>query len=429
MGARGPTPVAAVEELWGPHPEPGASAPRRVLVPGRPLVVGRQPGAGLQLRDGHASRKHATFTLAADEASVGLVDSSAHGTMVNGEAVAGATTLADGDVIRMGDSFLLLRFIPPEDRDPPVEGLLGRAPSMRALRRVIHLVAPTDATVLLLGEPGTGKELVARSLHALSGRPGPFVAVHCAAIPEHLAESQLFGHVAGAFTGARTASEGSFRAAEGGTLLLDEIGELPPPLQPKLLRAIEERAVVPVGATRPIPCDLRLVAATHRALGEDVAQGAFRGDLFARLAEITLPTPPLRKRREDILPLLTRALGRDAGDLDPDLVDALLTHPWPFNVRELLEVGEELAIRGQGQERLSRSLVAERFAPSPSEAAAPTTTPAPRPEREPPSRETLEALLRGGGGNVSFVARETGWSRRHIDRLLAQHGLDATDYR
>ncbi len=427
--AGGPSPVATLELLFSPRADAAAGPIRRVLVPGRALVVGRQPGEGLQLLDERASRRHATFTLAKDEPEVEVLDTSANGTFVDGVAIEGAASVQDGAVVRMGDSFALVRFVPPDDDEAAIEGLRGRAPGVRALRRLVRLVAPTDATVLVLGETGTGKELVARALHARSGRAGPFVAVNCAAIPEPLAEAQLFGHVAGAFTGAKAPGEGFFRAAEGGTLLLDEVGELPATLQPKLLRAIEERAVVPVGATAPIPCDLRLVAATHRALAASVEEGGFRGDLYARLAEIVIETPPLRARREDVLPLLCEAIGRDASALDPELVEALLLHPWPFNVRELLKVAKELAIRGAGAARLERALIEARLSRPDPAPAAPSEPPAPPSERSPPTREELERWLTEHRGNLSRVSRESGWSRRQLARLLAEHGLDAAGYR
>jgi len=178
---------------------------------------------------------------------------------------------------------------------------------------------------------------------------------------------------------------------------------------------------VPVGATEPVACDLRLVAATHQDLAGQVEGGGFRGDLFARLAELVLETPTLRARREDILPLLAHFLERPVGCLDAELVERLLAHPWPFNVRELVKVAKELSIRGQGQEVLPLSLVEARLSAA-----------APEPAPPPPSaaaREALEALLVEGEGNISFLARETGWSRRQIKRWLAEHGLDPATYR
>ena len=186
----------------------------------------------------------------------------------------------------------------------PADGaapLIGSSEAIRRVRERIERVAATDFTILIEGESGSGKELVARQVHELSRRRrGPFVAVNCAAIPEQLAESQLFGHVAGAFTGARGDHPGFFRSAHLGTIFLDEIGDLDLRLQPKLLRALEQRAVVPVGAAHPVPCDVRILAATHRDLAAAVDADQFRGDLYARLAEFTVAVPALRDRREDL---------------------------------------------------------------------------------------------------------------------------------
>jgi transcriptional regulator with PAS, ATPase and Fis domain len=265
--------------------------------------------------------------------------------------------------------------------------------------------------------------------------------------------------VRGAFTGA-SPHPGLFRAAEGGTLLLDELGELVPALQPKLLRVLEERRVLPVGATQPVPCDVRVVAATNRDLGAAVAAGSFRGDLFARLAEFTLTLPPLRERREDILPLLERYLELPGARLDPDLVEKLLLYAWPFNVRELIKLASELRIRGAHLSLLGADLVAGRLAvaaaPSaPNTTSAPSTataanTPGARPEpasapppaapvdagaedggeRGPiPSRAELLELLRKHRGIIADIARETGRSRAQVYRWLKQHDLDATDFR
>ena len=221
----------------------------------------------------------------------------------------------------------------------------------------------SGATVLLLADSGCGKEVAARALHALGRPDGPFVAVNCSAIPEGLAESQFFGQVAGAFTGA-TARPGWFRAAHGGTLFLDEIGDLPAPIQPKLLRVLEERAVIPVGATAPIPVDVRVVAATHRDLVADLARVHLRGDLYARLAQLVIRLRPLRERREDVLALLAHALGAPPA-ITPRLAEALLRYAWPFNVRELRAVAQELQLRGAGAAGpLDLPLVAERLAPA-----------------------------------------------------------------
>lgn len=232
--------------------------------------------------------------------------------------------------------------------------LLGDSPQMQAVHNLIRRMASTDASVLILGESGTGKELVARQLHNQGPRAdGPFVAVNCAAIPANLLESELFGHVRGAFTGATRNHQGKFDLANGGTLFLDEIGELPTELQPKLLRALQEKEVTPVGGkTRPV--DLRIIAATNRNLEEEVHTGTFREDLYYRLAVLPLTLPPLREREEDI-PLLAQhfldrfARGRTLS-LSRETLSALQRYPWPGNVRELVNLMERLAVLARGDE-------------------------------------------------------------------------------
>jgi DNA-binding NtrC family response regulator len=222
-------------------------------------------------------------------------------------------------------------------------------------------VARANATVVLLGESGTGKGQSARALHRMSGRRGPFIAVNCAAIPEALAESMLFGHKMGAFTGATRDEPGWFRAAHRGTLFIDEIGDMPAALQPKLLHAIEDGAVTPVGSTRPEAINVRIVAATSADLQEAVSEKRFRGDLYARLAEIVVGVPSLRERCEDVLPLLGHFLGEDAPPVSADLAERLLGYRWPFNIRELKNVATELKIRGAGQDLLTHDHISWRF--------------------------------------------------------------------
>jgi DNA-binding NtrC family response regulator len=219
----------------------------------------------------------------------------------------------------------------------------GSSPAITRVRRLLSRVAASDASVLLCGESGTGKELVTRGLHDRSRRSDrPFVAINCAGLPEPLLESELFGHVRGAFTDARSDREGLFLQARGGTLFLDEIGELPPALQPKLLRVLEERRVRPVGSNQEIPLDVRVMAATNRALEAEARSGRFRLDLFYRLDVLRVSLPPLRERGEDILLLARRFAGRAAAQegrpvpaLAPEVARLLLQHRWPGNVREL----------------------------------------------------------------------------------------------
>jgi len=222
-------------------------------------------------------------------------------------------------------------------------GIVGQSAPMQEVLRRITKVAPTDATVLVLGESGTGKELVARAIHHGSPRHGgPFVPVNCAAIPETLFESELFGHERGAFTGANQAKKGLFRAAQGGTIFLDEIGETDPSAQARLLRALQDRSVRPVGASRSVPVDVRIVGATNRDLRAMVEQGGFRRDLFHRLSVMEIRLPPLRERGEDrlrlaetLLAAACRRMGREALELSHEAIEAIEAYDWPGNVREL----------------------------------------------------------------------------------------------
>jgi DNA-binding NtrC family response regulator len=434
--------------------------------------IGREATSGIPLpRDGRASRLHATLHTGV-LGGLRIVDErSRNGTHVNGHRVEQAA-LQDGDVISIGDSCLVVRAEPPDLADAPVPSLLGTSPALRALRSAIHRVGPTRATVLLLAETGCGKEVVARALHEASRPQGPFVALNCSAIPESLAESQLFGHVAGAFSGA-VARPGLFRAADGGTLFLDEVGDLPQAVQPKLLRVLQDRMVLPVGASSPIACDVRILAATNRDLEADIAAHRFRGDLFARLAELPLAIAPLRERREDILHLLFHALGAPRPKITFALAEALLLHGWPFNVRELIALATQLRIRSNGADLLDVDLAVDRLKPVPASGASPASpgpsgasgaslaSPAlpassasstaaasrgdvpvdPRragedderrdeDEKEPPpNRAQLEELLRAHRGVVADVARAMRRSRKQVYRWITHHGLDAQRFR
>ena len=239
---------------------------------------------------------------------------------------------------------------------PGLGGLLGDAPAFRAVLETLRQAAPTSATVLLSGESGTGKELAARLVHDLSQRAaGPFVPIHCAAIPEGLLESELFGHEKGAFTGAAARKEGRFERAGGGTLFLDEVGEMPPSVQVKLLRFLQDGVLERVGGTEPIPVDVRIVAATNKDLGAEVKAGRFREDLFYRLDVVPVRLPALRERREDVLMLASEFLRRAAEtlpkhvtSLTPAAAAALERYAWPGNVRELQHAVERAVILTHG---------------------------------------------------------------------------------
>ncbi len=232
------------------------------------------------------------------------------------------------------------------------ENIIAKSSAMTKIMELVQRVAPLVSTVLITGESGTGKEVIARAIHRLSPRRNKqFVAINCGAIPENLLESELFGHVKGSFTGAVRDKEGFFKVASGGTLFLDEIGNVPVNLQVKLLRAIEEKAIIPVGGTQPIPVDIRIIAATNRNLEEQVESGLFREDLFYRLNVVGIELPPLRERQEDILPLAhyfieknRKILGKNIRGLTPEAEDVLLHYPWKGNIRELENVIERAMI-------------------------------------------------------------------------------------
>ncbi len=405
-----PAPIR-VRVLHSPRPPSVAE-----LVVEGPLSVGRSgSGASLELDDTRVSRRHLTIMRAGSR--VALADASTNGTFVNSRPIKTAHA-EDGDVVRVGDSLLLVR-VGELEPDAEVPALLGDSPSIRALRREIALLAASDAPLVVTGESGSGKELVARGLHALSGRGGELVAVNCAAIPETLAESTLFGHVTGAFTGARSDAPGVFRGAHRGTLFLDEVAELPIALQPKLLRVLEDGLVTPLGSTRATKVDVRVVCATHRHLAADVESGRFRGDLHARLAGLTLDVPPLRERPEDVLLLLDHMLGPGHPAISADLAEALVLHRWPYNVRELRRVADELGIRGRGVEKLERDMIERRLDPLPrdrDDASAPAVD-------ETPDDARVRELFERHGGNVSRIAADLGRSRRQVTRYLDALGL------
>jgi two-component system response regulator HydG len=242
------------------------------------------------------------------------------------------------------------------DRGVTVERPVGKSRRFVEVLKLAEHVAPTDSTVLIAGESGTGKEVVARYVHNLSSRSeGPFMSINCGALPENLLESELFGHVKGSFTGAIRDKQGLFAAARGGTFFLDEVGEMPPSLQVKLLRVLQEREVIPVGATESIPVDVRIVAATNRNLEEEIRRGNFRSDLFYRLNVIALDLPPLRERRDDLLLLIEAILLRLAAEnnaepkaLSSEALDAVVVYDWPGNVRELENALEHAVVLSRG---------------------------------------------------------------------------------
>jgi DNA-binding NtrC family response regulator len=322
------------------------------------------------------------------------------------------------------------------------EAPVYRDPLMAALMARAEQVARSDASVLVCGESGTGKEVLARHLHASSRRArGPFVAINCAALPEAMLESELFGHEKGAFTGAIAARRGKFEQADGGTLLLDEIGEMDPRLQAKLLRAIQEKEVDRLGGTQPVKVDVRIIAATNRDLRVEVAAGRFREDLFFRLNVIELRIPALRERPGDILPIAerfaeryARANGLPARRFSPAAVAALLAHPWPGNVRELENTIHRAVLLAGGDTIEAADLDLSRNAPAPRPEASAAPAPAmPQPAARPPisalvgrrmaevERELIIETLTHCLGNRTRAAEILGISIRTLRNKLSEY--------
>jgi two-component system, NtrC family, response regulator AtoC len=304
--------------------------------------------------------------------------------------------------------------------------LVGVSPAFEKILKQARSVAQTSATVLLTGENGTGKEVLARAIHEESPRSSaPFVAVSCAALPETLIESELFGHEKGAFTGATAAKKGRFELADGGTLFLDEIGELTPAVQVKLLRVLQERSFERVGATKTLTVDIRLIAASNRDLQQEVEAGRFRRDLFYRLNVVPLVLPPLRQRLEDI-PLLAAHFaakvsekhGRSLPELEPALVEALLEYDWPGNVRELENVIERLVVLSVGPK------LGVEFLPENMLRTLPGTEPTDETTLEGAvaalRRRMIAAALQIEGGNKVAAARRLGISRSYLHRLISE---------
>ncbi|MBN1433908.1 sigma-54-dependent Fis family transcriptional regulator [Candidatus Fermentibacterales bacterium] len=312
-----------------------------------------------------------------------------------------------------------LRMASSEASMEPV--LLYRSGAMEEIVRRVRKVAPVNATVLLTGESGTGKDLIARYIHVLSGRTGAYIAINCAAIPETLLESELFGHERGAFTGAEQAREGRFEATKGGTLLLDEVGEIPLSIQVKLLRVLEEGQVTRLGSNRPIPTDVRLIAATNSDLRSRVQERTFREDLFYRLNVVDIHIPPLRARRKDI-PLLAMSFLRQASEkhrlampeMSPEALEALTSYGWPGNVRQLRNLMESLLIVAGDRIKpgdLPREIAGSRAGDSSLQIELPETL-ANIEER------VIASTLDLSGGNRTKAARLLGIGRRTLQRKL-----------
>ena len=399
-----------------------------------PTILGRPSDAfGPGTLDRPAiSRRH--VQLLRSKGGVVVEDlGSSNGTYLNGKPVTKAVAKV-GDCISLGDVLLLVRHQPSQERLPPP--FVGDSDGLEQVLAEVKAVTARDTTVLLLGETGVGKELVARAVHDWSGRRGKFVAVNCGAMSETVLQSELFGHTRGAFTGAGQRRKGLVEEARDGTLFLDEIGDASPHLQVSLLRLLQEGEIRPVGSDEVVHVKVRVVGATHRDLASMVADGTFREDLWTRLARWVIRIPPLRERRSDILPI-ARAFSAKYGGRNAKLsfpfALKLLCYHWPGNIRELDAVMERAAVRARGSGVLDGS-DDPRFDTKPIQAepqvqAPPVTS---KPNRAPhvrPSNEELVAALKTAGGNVNAVARQLGIGRSTIYRWFKDAGIDPNEVR
>ena len=360
----------------------------------------------------------------------------AHGTIP--DAVAATQSGAFGFLTKPIDKQELLDHVeralkvstPAPAEDDWADDIITRNPLMRERLSQARMVADSGTRVLITGESGTGKELMAQAIHRASHRrDGPFVALNCSAMAEHLLESELFGHEKGAFTGATRAHKGLFQAAEGGTLLLDEIGDMPMRLQVKLLRVLQEDQVRPVGATESIPVDVRVISATHRDLREMMAEGTFREDLYYRLNVVNIHMPPLDERRDDI-PLLVshflKTIAEETGGerkvYAPEAVEMLVTAEWPGNIRQLYNVVRQNVALSRApviSTELVRSSLGEHGGKLPSFSEA----------RDEFTRNYLSQILQITAGNVSQAARLAKRNRTDFYKLLARHELNADSFK
>jgi DNA-binding NtrC family response regulator len=411
-------------ERFGVTVTEGPDSGHSVVLSSTSIRVGTDPSGDLVLTDATCSRRHALLTLTPD--GVRLEDlGSRNGTFVNGVRIE-AALLEPGAVILVGASVLKLTRGPGEYVVVPDEavafgGLYARSEPMRDVFALIRQLARTDLPVALTGETGTGKELVARALHQFGPRAArPFVVLDCGSIVPELLHSQIFGHEKGAFTGADRQTPGVFEAAAGGTVFLDEVGEIDLAVQPNLLRALEIKEVIRLGSQKPVPVDFRVLSATNRDLRTRAQEGSFRQDLYYRLSCVTIRLPSLRERTEDIPLLVDHFLAECAArhetpapKISPGALDLLMSHSWPGNVRELRNVVESTwALAEAGmilEEQVRRAL-----------------PPAPPPQANPleaAEKTALEAVLAETAGNYREAARRLGISLSTMYEKLRRHGL------
>jgi DNA-binding NtrC family response regulator len=400
----------------------------------KPITFGSSPSCDLVLTDKTVSRRHAMALLDGEEVLVRDLGST-NGSFIQGSRFK-EITVGFGAEIKLGRT--VIKFLPNEETVTPAESeadsfgqLVGRDVKMRRMFGLLADIAPNDATVLIEGESGTGKELIAEEIHNHSTRArGPFVVVDCGAISRDLIESELFGHVRGAFTGAASDRKGAFAEANGGTIFLDEIGELPLDMQPTLLRALDKRAIRRVGSNTYDRIDVRVIAATNRELREEAAKRTFREDLYYRLAVIRVHLPPLRERGQDIQLLIEHFMRMYGGGkqlrLAPEDLQRLRAYGWPGNVRELRNVMERACVLSRGELlNIDDALGAEQI----SQPSLGVRTDLPFKEAkgqlvEHFEREYIVDLMKRHKMNLSAASREAQIDRKHLRELIRKYGLD-----
>jgi DNA-binding NtrC family response regulator len=394
----------------------GADRGKRVISSSEELSIGTADGNDLQLTDASVSRHHCVVRV--DERGLEVCDLASRNGTHFGNVELLRAYVQSGVRIRIGQTTLVIEVL-DKDLEQPIAAtdrfgpILGGSPVMRRLYPLIEQCGSNSSTVLIVGETGTGKELIAEAIHASSDRrSGPFVAIDCSSLSHDLAESELFGHEQGAFTGAETSRIGAFESAQGGTILLDAIGELPLALQPLLLRALENRTIRRIGSNDQKAVDVRVIAACHRDLRELVNAKRFRPDLYFRLHVIRIAVPPLRDRAGDIALLAAHYWRAFRSDPIPvAFVDQLATQSWPGNVRELRNAVERAAQLGWTPQRVPVVEVGQSYGDAKERALA---------EWE---RVWVDQLIRDHGGNLSRAARAARMGRSHLRELARKHGV------
>jgi transcriptional regulator with GAF, ATPase, and Fis domain len=428
------TPVLLV---LGPPTTDGGEGARRLPIPAEGVTIGRgksQVNAGsshLGLRDDLLSRAHLRVTPVKGGYEVADAGS-LNGSYLDGHRLARTQRLSDGSILSFGAHAAVFRRVSPaelaamdEEAAAPLGPVAALSPALSLTLAKLRRLARTDAALLLVGETGVGKEVTARAIHRASGRRGPFVAINCAALPAELVESELYGYARGAHSTATEAKRGLVESADGGTLLFDEIGDLPARLQVKIFRFLQEGEIMPLGAPGPRRVDVRVLAATSGPVAEG-SRAALRSDLLARLGAEPIEIPPLRDRIEDLGALVAHFAAGEIRELEPAAFRALCLYGWPLNVRELEScIKRAIALAGDGRIRLEHLTAAVRGA---LERGAPVTH-RPRAPRAAPARGELEQLLREHNGNVAGVARSLDRKWNTVWRWLVRHELSPDRFR